>query len=68
MFKQKKSSRVSFLYQFNEINIYRSKHFSRALNESVDVHIKHLDPSWCGYNPLHREKGFYSLCASDKVN
>ncbi|KAG5513319.1 hypothetical protein PMAC_001382 [Pneumocystis sp. 'macacae'] len=44
-----------------------SKHFSRALNESIDTHIKHLDPSWSGYNPLHRDKGFYSLSASDKL-
>ncbi|CCJ30881.1 unnamed protein product, partial [Pneumocystis jirovecii] len=48
-------------------DIERSKHFSRALNESIDTHIKHLDPSWCGYSPLHRDKGFYSLDASDKL-
>ncbi|EMR08190.1 hypothetical protein PNEG_03361 [Pneumocystis murina B123] len=51
----------------NRKRAVESKHFSRALSESVDVHIKHLDPSWCGYNPLHKEKGFYSLCASDKL-
>ncbi|KTW25720.1 hypothetical protein T552_03332 [Pneumocystis carinii B80] len=51
----------------NRKRAVQSKHFSRALSESVDVHIKHLDPSWCGYNPLHRENGFYSLCSSDKL-
>ncbi|KAG5437681.1 hypothetical protein PCANB_000718 [Pneumocystis canis] len=51
----------------NRKKAVESKHFSHALNESVDAHIKHLDPSWCGYNPLHRNRGFYSLDASNKL-
>ncbi|KAG4305940.1 hypothetical protein PORY_000850 [Pneumocystis oryctolagi] len=51
----------------NRKRAVESKHFSRALNESVDAHIKHLDPSWHGYNPLYRDKGFYSLDASNKL-